>query len=40
MRTFSRIGAHQSTSDLTQVLKEENKASFCQLLRHCGFGAK
>jgi len=35
MRTFSRIRAHQSTSE-TQVPAGEKNASFCQPLRHCG----
>jgi len=40
IRTFSRIHVHQSTSETfkTKFMKEENKASFCQLLRHCGSG--
>jgi len=39
MRTFSRIRAHQSTSEtFNKFLKEKSKASFHQLLRHCGSG--
>ena len=40
MRTFSRIHAHQSTSETinTEFEEEKNKAGFCQLLRHCGSG--
>jgi len=39
MRTYSRIRAHQSTSEtINTSLKEKNKASFCQLLRRCGSG--
>jgi len=42
MRTFSRIRAHQSISETFnhKFVKEKNKASFCQLLRHCGSGGE
>ena len=40
MCTFSRIRAHQSTSETFKhkSVKEENKACFCQLIRNCGYG--
>jgi len=38
MRSFSRIGAHQSTSETFNTSLWRRKASFWQLLRHCGFG--
>jgi len=41
MRTFGRICAHQSTSEIiNNLVKKRNKASFSQLLCRCGAGGE